>query len=251
MTRVQRCWTGLLLACLPLSAAGEEVPKATPEGIEAAEELIQACVADGGLNRVGEGPKATWRIDPAKVRATLARQKERLTPEVRDTLIAANDGVASDDSRSGDRVVLLAVLQAFADETRDARAGAFAHFFTGWDLERRSRLAEAAGSYQLGAEQFAAGEDVAWQALCLNRLGSVLHAHGDYDKATQHLTRALEIRRRLYPADRYPAGHTELAESLNNLAAALDSQGEYAKARDLYEQSLEMRRRLYPAANFP
>jgi len=104
MTRHRGCWLGLvLLVCLPLPAAGQELPKATPEGKKAAEELIQACVADGGLKQIGEGPKATWQADPMKVRATLAARKERLTPEVRDALIAAYGRVAFDPDRGGER----------------------------------------------------------------------------------------------------------------------------------------------------
>jgi hypothetical protein len=54
-------WAGLALllaGSMGASARGQEFPQATPEGRKAAEELLAACVRDGGLTRVGEGAAA-------------------------------------------------------------------------------------------------------------------------------------------------------------------------------------------------
>src|SRR5207244_260824 len=43
---------------------------------------------------------------------------------------------------------------------------------------------------------------------------------------------------KLYPQDRYPGGHLQLASSLNNVAALLQAGGEYAQALDCERQAL-------------
>jgi CHAT domain-containing protein/Tfp pilus assembly protein PilF len=55
----------------------------------------------------------------------------------------------------------------------------------------------------------------------------------------------------LYPKDRYPNGHTELAQSVNNLAGLLQAQGEYARAEPLYRRALQMKEALYPKERHP
>jgi hypothetical protein len=60
-------WAGLALLLAGLAggpARGQDLPKATEEGMKAALELLDACVRDGGLKPVGEGAAAAWRIDP-------------------------------------------------------------------------------------------------------------------------------------------------------------------------------------------
>jgi CHAT domain-containing protein len=57
--------------------------------------------------------------------------------------------------------------------------------------------------------------------------------------------------RRLYPDDRYPGGHRELALGLNNLAGALREQGRLSAAEPLFREALAMNRRLYPATTYP
>ncbi len=42
---------------------------------------------------------------------------------------------------------------------------------------------------------------------------------------------ALAMRESLYPKDRYPRGHPDLATSLNNLGDLLRAQGDYGGAR--------------------
>jgi tetratricopeptide (TPR) repeat protein len=247
-----RCWAALvLLACLPLSAAGQELPKATPEGKKAAEELIQACIADGGLKQVGEGPKATWQVDPAKVQATLAARKERLTPEVRDALVAAYADVAFDPERGEERTRILGVLRAMGAETRDPLARGFASFFTGFEQQGRLQLSDAVESFEGAAKHFAAVPDREWQAQSLSNLGLVLHSQGEYGKAQGCFEEALEMRRKLYPPDRYPQGHPDLAQCLNNLGPVLQAQGEYGKAQGCFEEALEMCRKLYPPGRYP
>ena len=57
--------------------------------------------------------------------------------------------------------------------------------------------------------------------------------------------------KRLYPADKYPDGHPDLATSLNNLGFLLQARGEYGKAEPFYRDALDMYKRLYPADKYP
>ena len=47
--------------------------------------------------------------------------------------------------------------------------------------------------------------------------------------------------RRLYPSEKCPDGHPELAVSLNNLGVLLDARGEYSKAELYYREALDVR----------
>ena len=55
----------------------------------------------------------------------------------------------------------------------------------------------------------------------------------------------------LYPKDRYPQGHPDLATSLNNLGTLLQAQGAYGEARGYYERALAMQQALYPKDRYP
>jgi CHAT domain-containing protein/tetratricopeptide (TPR) repeat protein len=63
--------------------------------------------------------------------------------------------------------------------------------------------------------------------------------------------RALVMDQALYPQDRYPHGHPDLARSLNNLGALLRDQGAYGEAQSYFEQALAMRQALYPKEQYP
>ena len=61
----------------------------------------------------------------------------------------------------------------------------------------------------------------------------------------------MEMCRRLYPADKYPNGHPQLAASLNNLGFLAKAKGDYDKAAGYYADALDMYRRLYPTSKYP
>src|SRR5262249_17408021 len=75
---------------------------------------------------------------------------------------------------------------------------------------------------------------------CLNNLGNLLEAQGEYARAEPYLRQALAMDQKLYPPERYPQGHPDLAGTLNNLGLLLDAQGEYARAEPYYRQALAM-----------
>jgi CHAT domain-containing protein/tetratricopeptide (TPR) repeat protein len=57
--------------------------------------------------------------------------------------------------------------------------------------------------------------------------------------------------RALYPKEKYPHGHPELAGSLNNLGELLQAQGDYGGAREYLQRKLEMTQALYPKERYP
>jgi CHAT domain-containing protein len=74
----------------------------------------------------------------------------------------------------------------------------------------------------------------------LNQQAFQLYQRGQYAEAKKLLREELQIREDLYPKDKYPQGHPDLANSLNNLGALLDAQGEYGPARTNFERALAM-----------
>jgi CHAT domain-containing protein/Tfp pilus assembly protein PilF len=87
-------------------------------------------------------------------------------------------------------------------------------------------------------------------AAALDNLGILLQVQGEYDQALEYHRQALGMYRKLYPAERFPNGHSDLATSLNNLGALLQQQREYSRARDYFEQALAMKWKLYPPERY-
>ena len=81
--------------------------------------------------------------------------------------------------------------------------------------------------------------------------GFLLRTAGAYGEARGYLERALAMDQALYPKDRYPHGHADLALSLNNLGYLLRAQGSYGDARVYFERALAMRQSLYPKDRYP
>jgi CHAT domain-containing protein/tetratricopeptide (TPR) repeat protein len=88
-------------------------------------------------------------------------------------------------------------------------------------------------------------------ANALNVEGMHFYQLGKLQEATERFRRALEMRQALYPKDKYPQGHPDLAVSLNNVAFLLRDQGEYGKAEPFFRQALEMFQALYPKQEYP
>jgi tetratricopeptide (TPR) repeat protein/CHAT domain-containing protein len=74
---------------------------------------------------------------------------------------------------------------------------------------------------------------------------------GDLTTAVEKARQHLRIMERLYPKDRYPHGHPNLATSLNNLGHRLHALGDYGGARGYFEQALAMTEALYPKDRYP
>ena len=82
-------------------------------------------------------------------------------------------------------------------------------------------------------------------------MGIVLQSLGESRKALPYFEQALAMFQRVYPKERFPDGHFQLATSLVNMGYVLKSLGEPREALPYYEQSLAMFQRLYPKERFP
>jgi CHAT domain-containing protein/tetratricopeptide (TPR) repeat protein len=70
-------------------------------------------------------------------------------------------------------------------------------------------------------------------------------------EATERLRKAVELYRRVFPKDRYPHGHSKLAEGVNDLGFLILAQGDAVRAEPLYREALAMRQVLYPKEKYP
>jgi tetratricopeptide (TPR) repeat protein len=94
-------------------------------------------------------------------------------------------------------------------------------------------------------------EQLGREAARLNAQATQSYTAGRYAEAARSLEQVLTMRQRLYPRERYPQGHPDLAQSFNNLGFVLKAQGEYAKAENYLQQALRMCQGLYPREQYP
>jgi CHAT domain-containing protein len=73
----------------------------------------------------------------------------------------------------------------------------------------------------------------------------------EYDKAKPLYREALDMWRALFPKDKYPQGHPDLADSICNFAYLHHLAAEYGEAEPLYREALDMRRALFPKDKYP
>ena len=76
-------------------------------------------------------------------------------------------------------------------------------------------------------------------------------ALGRLEQAQSHLEEALAMNARLYPREKYPEGHSELANSLNNMGFLLQARRLYPQAQGYLERALAMKERLYGPDKYP
>jgi tetratricopeptide (TPR) repeat protein len=89
------------------------------------------------------------------------------------------------------------------------------------------------------------------RADALNEEAVKLYQQGRYPESTKLLQEVLRLVEGVYPKDKYPQGHPDLAMTLHNVGFLLQDQREYAKALPYFEKALAMRQRLYPTDKYP
>jgi CHAT domain-containing protein/Tfp pilus assembly protein PilF len=94
-------------------------------------------------------------------------------------------------------------------------------------------------------------QKLAAEATRLNREGILLYQQGEPAAAVAKMREALDIRRKLYPASKYPDDHPNLARSLNNLGFVLDAMGQSEQALPYYRDALAMTQKLFPESKYP
>src|SRR5262245_34344533 len=102
-----------------------------------------------------------------------------------------------------------------------------------------------------GAPGLAAEPTPAERAERLTEQARQLYGAGRHEEAIQLLRQALEIRQKLYPAERFPDGHRDLATSHNNLGLVLRAHGDLDGALPHLRAALAQYEKLYPAERFP
>src|SRR5438132_717503 len=108
------------------------------------------------------------------------------------------------------------------------------------ELEKQALELSKEGEAQYRRGEYAAAKDSFRQP-----------REGEYGKAEPFFKEALAMYRALFPREKYPQGHPDLANGLNNLALLHRAAGEYGKALPLYRDALEMQRALFSREKYP
>ena len=230
---MKRC---VFLLALGLAVArpssAQDYPKPTPAGEKALGDLIERCVAEGGLRRI-EGVKAGAPTlapgDVPKLKAAVEGSRATLTPALFDALIARWRVTEGEHEAA-----VIALLRVAGEVAGDVRAVAFATLFEalrGRDADGGIALLEDS------ARRFLSCEERAWEAACYNQIGSMFQKRAAFARALEMYTKALEIRRAAL-GERHP----DVAASYNNIANVYYAQGEYAKALEMHLKALEIGR---------
>jgi CHAT domain-containing protein/tetratricopeptide (TPR) repeat protein len=80
----------------------------------------------------------------------------------------------------------------------------------------------------------------------LDKQAEELRQKGNHAEAVKRLIEALKIRERLFPADKFPGGHLEVAINLTSVGNSFYDMKEYQKAYSYYLRALTMSQRLFP-----
>jgi CHAT domain-containing protein/Tfp pilus assembly protein PilF len=89
------------------------------------------------------------------------------------------------------------------------------------------------------------------EARKLDRERYELFSEGKVLEAVRRCQQALAVRQKLYPPEKFPDGHDDLARTLNNMGYLLHGLGRREAALEHYQQALAMCKKLYPPEKFP
>jgi tetratricopeptide (TPR) repeat protein len=232
---MRRVIATFVLLALAIPATAQEWPKPTEAGKTALDGLIRHCIAEGGLKeeKAHETGATTLALgDPAKLKAAVAADRAGLTPALRDALVARC--AKSDEGQQG---AIVALLRTVGEVTDDERAVAFATFFQAVGEQGRQNGQAAIAFFEEAGRRFQACGEQAWQATCIDAIGTVHYNQADYTRALEGYQKALEIRRVVWGE-----WHTDVADSYNNIAKANRAQSDYTRALEAHRKALEIRR---------
>jgi tetratricopeptide (TPR) repeat protein len=89
------------------------------------------------------------------------------------------------------------------------------------------------------------------QASELFQAGYQAYEKADLATAIARIRESLGMLQALYPRERYPQGHADLAQALSWMGFLLQAQGSDGDARGYFERALTMRESLYPKERYP
>jgi CHAT domain-containing protein/Tfp pilus assembly protein PilF len=211
-----------VLVLLAGLAGGQEFPRPTEQRVKALDQLVERCLQARALQaaRKANGEPYFLVKDPAKLKATLASNRDLITPALRDTLVAGWTVM-------GDEEVpfLVALLEGFGEEKKDDRARAFAALFKAKAEQGRLHYPEALRAFRDAVRHFTAAGEGKWQGASLNQLGILQLELSQHAEALESFRQALALTEKLYGKE-----HPQVAACLHNIGSALGDQGKHADA---------------------
>lgn len=173
------------------SAPAQTVPSSTEEGTRALDELTERCIATGGLKQ-DKHPRTGAPVlslgDGAKLKEAVAADRARLTPTLRDEILARFGNLNRLQNPA-----LVALLRAVGEAMEDDRALAFAALASGKQATSRDNLAEAMRCYGEARDRFAKLRDRAWEAYSRHTLAALHWAAGDLKGARDQFLELIPI----------------------------------------------------------
>ncbi len=90
----------------------------------------------------------------------------------------------------------------------------------------------SADAAQLSAEK---EQELRTRSIALYQQGRELANRGRFQEAAQLLEENLKLAQQIFPADKYPQGHPDLATAIAGLGGVLHMGGQYARAQAYYQ----------------
>src|SRR5262245_8215764 len=176
----------LLGLCGP--ARSQDLPEFTPQRREVFAELIAAAQAAGAMKVTGKGDGRRLTIDADKMRALAFERKGRWDRERCDTLASAWGPL-----KPWQRPAVVALLEAFGEETGDRRARGFAALLSAYPLPKDGKNDRAVEACRRAIEHFAAAGDALWEGGAHEALATLHCTRDEYARAVPHLEKAVAL----------------------------------------------------------
>ena len=199
--------------------------------------LLNRCRDAGALSLQRPANAAPFHVivDRKKLRATVAADREALTPGLREALIKLWDDVPI----PGEAAVV-EMLFTLGRERKDDRALGYSAFFTGLAAAREGAVEQAILFFRDAARLFDTARDPAMVATAKHQAGYTYRQQGEDGKALALYEEVLKIRRAIYPKN-----HKLIATTLNNIGVIYANQGRLDEALRHHAEALAIRKALY------
>ena len=116
-----------------------------------------------------------------------------------------------------------------------------------WQLEAGTFISNYLADYEKTLKYFQTALNNAlnsnneeYVATSYNNLGGIYDSQGDYARALEYYTKALDILKKIFGEE-----HPAVATSYNNLGFIYSSQGDYARALEYYTKALDIRKKIF------
>jgi len=252
----------------PTVSPGQSLlPHPSQEGNEALDQLLNRCLDAHGVQMAkGAGGRTRLVLANAdRVKKAVSDNRHLLTPALRDAVVArwstaykvrerrepgALEGIAAamgrgfgeiDQGRPGEQAhedhqrLGVVLLRAIGEASGDNRVLAFSALLTGQAEERAGDFAAALNDYERARRLFADAGDLAWEAACLNNLGTVYSEQGEYSRALELLQGAVTLGVKALSAD-----HSLVATCQGNMGEVFVRMEDYPHAEEYLKKALDI-----------